>query len=150
MACLRMTLDYLGREVPPSVPLAREALEARAYVRDGDQVQGLIYEPFAHWVAGRFGLQAMVFPQLPAAGICAAVAAGQLVMASVHKAIRTLDPHPPGRGGHLVLAVGASPEDVVVHNPSGLPALSQQFHQVAWGDFDRFYAGRGVVLGPAT
>jgi hypothetical protein len=78
------------------------------------------------------------------------IAAGRVVLLSVHKTIRTLDPAPPHRGGHLVLAVGASPEAVVLHNPSGLPDRSQQFHHVPWSSLDRFYAGRGVVLGPST
>src|SRR5882757_382345 len=150
MACLRMTLDWLGQQVPPSVPLVREALEAGAYVRTGDQVQGLIYAPFADWAVRRFGLHAQARPDLPADQIHAEVAAGRVVLLSVYKTIRTLDPEPPQRGGHLVLAVGAGPEAVVLHNPSGLPGRSQQFHHVRWADLDRFYAGRGVVLGSPT
>jgi hypothetical protein len=150
MACLRMTLDWLGRDVPPSVPLVREALEAGAYVRTGDEVKGLIYAPFADWARTRFGLHARSRPDLPAQEVHAEIAAGRVVLLSVHKTIRTLDPAPPHRGGHLVLAVGASPEAVVLHNPSGLPDRSQQFHHVPWSSLDRFYAGRGVVLGPST
>jgi hypothetical protein len=132
------------------VPLAREALDAGAYVRDGDEVKGLIYAPFATWAARRFGLHAQSRPDLPAGDIHAEVAAGRVVLLSVHKSIRTLDPGPPARGGHLVLAIGAGPDTVVIHNPSGLPGRSQQFHHVPLADLDRFYAGRGVVLGPAT
>lgn len=150
MACLRMTLDWLGHEVPPSVPLVREALDAGAYVRDGDNVQGLLYAPFVHWVADRFDLHAQCRQNLPASDIQAEVAAGRVVLLSVHKTIRTLDPAPPQRGGHLVLAVGAGPDAVVIHNPSGLPGHSQTFHQVPWRDLDRYYAGRGVVLGPTN
>lgn len=148
MACLRMTLAWLGREVPPSVPLVREALDVGAYVRDGDQVKGLIYAPFATWAAARFGLHAQSRPDLPAGAVRAEVAAGRVVLLSVHKSIRTLDPDPPQRGGHLVLAVGVGPDAVTIHNPSGLPGRSQQFHQVPWHDLGRYYAGRGVVLGP--
>ncbi|MEK8171966.1 hypothetical protein NKH77_29120 [Streptomyces sp. M19] len=50
------------------------------------------------------------------------------------------------RGGHLVLAVGATPDAVVIHNPSGFPGRSQRFAHVPWADLERFYAGRGVVL----
>ncbi|WUH90300.1 C39 family peptidase [Streptomyces sp. NBC_00433] len=150
MACLRMTLDWLGHEVPLSVPLVREALDAGAYVRDGDEVKGLIYAPFARWAADRFGLHAQCRPDLPAGDIRTEVAAGRVVLLSVHKSIRALDPAPPQRGGHLVLAVGAGPDAVVIHNPSGLPGRSQQFHHVPLADLGRFYAGRGVVLGPAN
>ncbi|MEU6851372.1 C39 family peptidase [Actinacidiphila alni] len=155
MACLRMTLDWLGHDVPPMVPLVREALTAGAYVQVGDHVKGLIYAPFTTWAARRFGLHARSRPDLPADDIDAEVRAGRVVLLSVHKTIRDLaapgaSPEgPPQRGGHLVLAVGTGPDGVVLHNPSGLPGRSQQFHRVTWADLDRYYAGRGVVLGPA-
>lgn len=57
-------------------------------------------------------------------------------------------PRPPHRGGHLVLAVGATADHLLVHNPSGFPDGSQRFAEVPWGDLGRFYAGRGVLLGP--
>jgi hypothetical protein len=50
---------------------------------------------------------------------------------SVHKTVRTPEVDPPSTGGHLVLAVGASEESVMPHNPSGLPAESQEFASVA-------------------
>ncbi|WP_405985334.1 C39 family peptidase [Streptomyces sp. NBC_00872] len=148
MACLRMALDYWGHEVPPSVPLLREALEAGAYVQTDEQVKGLIYAPFARWVARRWDLYADVRPELTAADISTEIARGHVVLLSVHKTIRTLDPAPPQRGGHLVLAVGTGRRGVLLHNPSGLPGQSQEFHHVPWTDLDRFFAGRGVVLGP--
>ncbi|MFZ3493099.1 C39 family peptidase [Streptomyces sp. 5.8] len=149
MACLRMALGHFGQPVPASVPLVREALDAGAYVRDGDQVHGLIYAPFAAWVASRWGLFAEARPQLSAEEVDAEVSRGRLVLLSVHKTIRTLDPTPAQRGGHLVLAVGANPDHIAIHNPSGFPEQSQQFHQVPRTDLGRFFAGRGVVLGPA-
>lgn len=148
MACLRMALDHWGHPVPPSVPLLREALEAGAYVRDGDQVRGMIYAPFAAWAARRWGLHAEVRPRLAAEEIREEIGRRHLVMLSVHKTIRTLDEAPPARGGHLVLGVGTGADGVRLHNPSGLPDHSQRFARVPWADLDRFFAGRGVVLGP--
>ncbi|MFE2850421.1 C39 family peptidase [Streptomyces lavendulae] len=149
MACLRMALGYFGHPVPASVPLVREALAAGAYVRDGDQVQGLIYAPFAAWVATRWGLFAESRPQLSVDQVDAEVARGRLVLLSVDRSIRTLDLEPGQRGGHLVLAVGSSANHIAIHNPSGFPEISQQFHQVPRADLGRFFAGRGVVLGRA-
>ncbi|NUK88100.1 hypothetical protein HRW19_28170, partial [Streptomyces lunaelactis] len=130
------------------LPLLHEALEAGAYVRTGETtVKGLIYAPFADWATRRWGLHAEVRPELVAADIDTEIARGHLVLLSVHKTIRTLAPSPPQRGGHLVLAVGAGPAGLTLHNPSGLPGRSQQFHHVPWSDLHRFFAGRGVVLG---
>jgi hypothetical protein len=146
VACLRMALDHWRQTVPPALVLATECVEAGAYVRHEDRVDGLIYAPFTAYVQRRWGLRAESRPELPASEVRAEVAAGALVMLSVHPSIRALDPEPPRRGGHLVLAVGATQEAVVVHNPSGFPGRSQQFVHILWTDLARFYAGRGVVL----
>lgn len=147
VACLRMALDHWRGVVPPALTLAAECVEAGAYVRHADRVDGLIYAPFAAYVQRRWGLFAESRPELPAQEVRDELAAGRLVMLSVHPSLRTLDPDPPGRGGHLVLAVGFTEQAVVVHNPSGYPNGSQRFAHVPWPDLDRFYAGRGVVLG---
>ncbi|MER6131896.1 C39 family peptidase [Streptomyces sp. NPDC001815] len=147
VACLRMVLDFWRHSVPPSVPLVRELCEAGAYVRDGDAVKGLIYQPFADYVGARWGLKAESVPDLAASHIHEAIASGRLVLMSVHKTVRTPEIDPPSKGGHLVLAVGASKEGVMLHNPSGLPGVSQEHAPVSWARFDRFYAGRGVIVG---
>ena len=146
VACLRMALDHWGEAVPPALTLAEECVAAGAYVRREDRVDGLIYAPFAAYVERRWGLRAESRPELTAEQVSEEVCAGALVMLSVHPSIRDLAPNPPGRGGHLVLAVGATQEAVVIHNPSGFPDRSQQFIHVPWPDLARFYAGRGVIL----
>lgn len=146
VACTRMALDCFGRPVPPSVPLVRELLDAGAYVRDGDQVKGLIYNPYAAWLTYRFGIHAEVDTELAPNRIREAVEASGLVVISVHKTIRTLDPAPPSRGGHLVLVVDTDDSGAYVNNPSGLPGRSQHYAHVPWADLDRFFAGRGIIL----
>ncbi|MFE2031859.1 C39 family peptidase [Streptomyces scopuliridis] len=147
VACLRMALDFWRRPVPPSVPLVRELCEAGAYVREGDSVKGLIYRPFAEHVQGRWGLTAEVRADLSAGELPEIIAAGRLALLSVHKTIRTPHVRPPSRGGHLALAVGVSKETVLLHNPSGLPGVSQEAAEVSWDRLSAFYAGRGVILG---
>ncbi|MEU1816122.1 C39 family peptidase [Streptomyces roseifaciens] len=148
VACLRMALDWWGHPVPQSVPLVRELCKAGAYVRDGDAVRGLIYQPFAEHVTARWGVAARSAPKLSSTEIREVIGAGQLALLSVHKTIRTLhEPNPPSKGGHLVLAVGATQEKVLINNPSGLPGASQQYAEVPWERLEHFYAGRGVVLG---
>jgi hypothetical protein len=148
VACLRMALEHWGHEVPPALVLAAECVEAGAYVRRGDRVDGLIYAPFAEYVQRRFGLFAASRPELTAQDVREHVAAGGLAMLSVHPSIRGLGDEPPQRGGHLVLAVGVTQDAVVIHNPSGFAGSSQQFVHVPWAGLARFSAGRGVVLGP--
>ncbi|WP_327304494.1 C39 family peptidase [Streptomyces sp. NBC_01298] len=146
VACLRMALGRLGLPVPPSVELVKELCAAGAYVRDGDAVQGLIYQPFAEYVNARWGLDARSEPRLDHGTVRDVLAGGGLAMLSVHWSIRTLVPAGAARGGHLVLAVGATEDAVLVHNPSGFPDGSQAYAPVPWAELDRFYAGRGVLL----
>jgi hypothetical protein len=148
VACLRMALDHWRYEVPPALALAAECVDAGAYVRRGDRVDGLIYAPFAAYVRRRWGLAAESRPELTAAEVRGHIAAGGLAMLSVHPSIRGLGPEPPQRGGHLVLAVGVAEDAVVIHNPSGFHGSSQEFVPVRWTDLARFHADRGVLLFP--
>ncbi|WP_420492955.1 C39 family peptidase [Kitasatospora camelliae] len=149
MACLRMALDYWWGVAPATVRLAEECLEAGAYVRHPDgRLDGLIHGPFAAYAGRRWGLHAEARSPLPPGEIADHLAAGRLPILSVHPAIRTLDPQPPRRGGHLVLAVGATEHELLIHNPSGFPDRSQAAARVPWADLPRFYADRGIVLGP--
>ncbi|MFC8449477.1 C39 family peptidase [Kitasatospora sp. NPDC057223] len=148
VACLRMALGFWRAGPPlPAMPLVRELVDARAYeVNDaGTGTGGLIYRPFADYATSRWGLGARVDSDLTEDVIRKEIADGALAILSVHKSIRTLDPAPPSRGGHLVLAVAADERTITIHNPSGLPNVSQK-HRVEWGVFDRFFARRGVVL----
>lgn len=147
VACLRMALDHWRFPVPPSVTLVRELEKAGAYVRDGAQVRGLIYQPFAEYVTHRWNLTARVARELTAADIRQETTAGRLLVISVDKAIRTPEVEPPGKGGHLVLVVGSDAHGVELHNPSGLPGSTQRNARVSWTTLDRFSAGRGVALG---
>ncbi|WP_431775554.1 C39 family peptidase [Streptomyces cucumeris] len=147
VACLRMALEHFGYVTPAPMEIAAECVAAGAYVKQGDGLRGLIYAPFADWVGDRFGLFAEARPNLPAAEIPAVLARGRLAMLSVHPSIR--DPHaePPHTGGHLVLAVRATEDNLLIHNPSGFPNTSQQNAPVPWARLDSFYAGRGIILG---
>ncbi|MDR3080209.1 MAG: C39 family peptidase [Streptomyces sp.] len=149
MACLRMALEYWGMKSPDLVTLAQEFLDAGAYVRRADGVDGLIYAPFAEYAAKRWEIEAEVHGRLTPEEIPGFLRDGKLVMLSVHPSIREPDTVPPSRGGHLVLAVGCSPGYLQIHNPSGLPGISQRFAEVPWQALPRFFAERGVTLGPA-
>lgn len=148
MACLKMALAYWGREEPPLVQLAEEASSYGAYVRHETGVRGLIYAPFVSYVEERFGLSARSHPDLPLAALASVTSAGALVLASVHYDIRRPDTTPSHRGGHLVLVIECTEDEVVFHNPSGDRADNQAFAVVSREAFARFYAGRGVVISP--
>ena len=148
VACLRMVLAHWCGINPPLVSLAKECLEAGAYIRRHGYVEGLIYAPFCAYVRSRWGLEADSHSILPVDQLPGYLEAGRLVMISVHHTIRDAHTTPSRRGGHLVLAVGVTAEHLIIHNPSGFPNASQQFAPVPWCNLERFYAGRGIVFHP--
>ncbi|MZD07692.1 hypothetical protein GTW43_21785 [Streptomyces sp. SID5785] len=148
VACLRMALEYFGHTAPPAMEIARACVEAGAYVRHDEGLHGLIYAPFATWAEARFGIEAEVRPRLTEPELRTALEGGRLVMLSVHPSIREPATEPPGTGGHLVLAVGATDRALVLHNPSGFFGRSQEYAHVPWDRLGTFTAWRGVVLGP--
>lgn len=146
LACLKMILSSRGLPVPPMMTLVGRALSRQAYIPQGDGVAGLIYGPFADWVAADYGITVEVAPDLPLAAVTAAASAQTPVIASVHAWIRWPDREPPARGGHLVLVTGAGDGLLRLHNPSGIPPASQRDALVPAADFARFYAGRGMLV----
>ncbi|MEP7023253.1 MAG: DUF6457 domain-containing protein [Actinomycetota bacterium] len=151
LACLKMILAARPAPVPPMMCLVERALSWRAFipVPGTDRVQGLIYRPFADWVAAEHGIAIEVAPDLPEADLLARLQAGAVVIASVHPWVRWPDRTPPVRGGHLVLVTGSAGGELILNNPSGLPGQSQQGARIAVADFGRFYAGRGMIASDA-
>jgi hypothetical protein len=147
LACLRMILARRGLPVPTTMALVERALGWQAFVLQGDRVAGLIYRPFADWVASEYGITVEVAPELPLEAVAAQASPDTPVIASVHPWIRWPDREPPDRGGHLVLVTGAVGGVLRLHNPSGLPPSSQRDALVTETDFARFYAGRGMLIG---
>ena len=146
LACLRMILASRGMPVPATMRLVGQALGWKAYIPDGDRVIGLIYQPFADWVAHDYGVGVTVVPGLTMDSIRQTASPGTPVIASVHHWIRWPDRTPPRTGGHLVLITGAAGGGLRLHNPSGLPGSSQRDVVVTEKDFARFFAGRGMII----
>jgi hypothetical protein len=125
LACLKIILSSRGLPVPPMMTLVERALSWQAYIPQGHRVAGLIYRPFADWVAAEYGITVEVASDLPLAAVTAAASAQTPVIASVYAWIRWPDREPPARGGHLVLVTGAGNGLLRLHNPSGIPPAGQ-------------------------
>jgi hypothetical protein len=149
MACLRMALAARGLPAPPLDVLRRAVQAEGGYVEEPDgTIRGLIYAGAISWLARAHGVEARVLLDLPATGIPPLLEDGGLFIASVHPAIRWPERAAPGRGGHLVLVFGAKADGAMLrfHNPSGDTPAGQADAQLAVADFERFFAGRGILL----
>lgn len=150
MACLRMILGRrLGLAQAPSLfALKDQCLAQGGYVQDGDRIKGLYYRPFIEWIQHAYGLKAELKEHTPIRTLLAHIGTSQVFMASVHPSIRTPENDPPHQGGHLILVYGfdATDDTLRFHNPSGHIPSSQQAVRMTVADFERFYAGRGILV----
>ena len=150
MACLKMIIAARTGRVVPTLELARGARCYGAYTVDGAAIKGLIYAPFATFVAHEFGLRAEVVTGIDADHLPGQLDRAEFFMASVHPSIRRPRTAPATKGGHLVLVTAADAGGVTFHNPSGYGAESREHVRLPLATFDVFFAGRGVAILPAA
>lgn len=146
MCCLKMVLAAVSGKVVPILNLTQRSLAYGAYVRDGENIKGLIYAPFVEYVREELGLNAVVKVDILAKDIAAQLEQHRFFIASVHPSIRIPESVPPQKGGHLVLVTHADQEYVTFHNPSGHDISTQQDVTLPVDVFARFFAGRGISL----
>jgi len=143
-----MILEHRDGTAPSLHSLLTGSLPFGAYQEQpGGSIQGMYYDPFAQYTAARHRLKAQVHRQLPISGIQAELAAGCLVIASVHKEIRRPSVPPLSKGGHLVLVTGYDGDLLHFRNPSG-HTHSARNAILSCATFTDFYAERAISVRP--
>jgi len=146
LACLEAALDYWRIAHAPRAALLDDALRHGVYrLRDDGGVDGLIYRPFAQWLAAEFGIRVAVLTDEPIETTAARIGPDTLAIASVSAEIRYPARANARRGGHLVLLHGRGDGGVWFHNPSGVAPYQAD----AWLPYEtvaRFHARRGMTL----
>ena len=150
MACLKSVLDSEGILSKTLIELAKQCVTYGGYRLLDDDVDGLFYREFVDFVLTEYGIRGDVIKSLTVERIVAEISKENFVIASVHPSIRDPRSTPPRKGGHLVLLLGydlsESEELLILHDPSGYYGISQEFTTISVKDFEKFFAGRGVVL----
>lgn len=150
MACLRMILGQrLGLSQAPSLfTLKDQCLANGGYVVEQAHIKGLYYRPFIEFVHKTYGLEAELKEHTPIRQLLPLIAHNRVFMASVHPSIRTPEQPPPHKGGHLILVYDydTASDAVCFHNPSGHLPTTQQAVRMTISEFERFYAGRGILI----
>lgn len=148
MACLRMLLAWRGIAPPPTLDLARRIAARGGYVQTPEGgIRGLIYAPAVDYLRDAHGIDARVVLDVTARDVAGLLAPGAAFIASVHPWIRRPESEPPSRGGHLVLVFGVAEDGALrFHNPSGDRAETQEDVRLLPAAFDRFFAGRGILV----
>jgi hypothetical protein len=147
MACLKMILAARTGRAVPMMELARRCTDHGGYTVSGTgEIKGLIYAPFVQFVRQQFGIDAQVVTGIAAKGVARVLQDAEFFIASVHHAIRWPEQEPPMQGGHLVLVLEATADEIVFHNPSGHTVGAQEYVRVPVATFDKFFAGRGIAV----
>jgi len=147
MACTSMLLLFFKKGEFRTIPLARDAAKSGVYLKDGDGISSMQYQPYITWLK-RFGLRATIYTKLTPRSIQTLLASGSLVIASVNPNIRDYNTAPAMQiGGHLVLIVGYNKKEktLTLHNPSGFENnQTQENHTLPLKEFTIYFAGRGI------
>ncbi|MBI4836702.1 MAG: C39 family peptidase [Candidatus Abawacabacteria bacterium] len=148
MACLKMVLAYYKKVTIPLVTLCKQCVKYGGYTFPLETSPGLYYGPFVNFVRQTYGLQAKVIYPMILKEIVQALAKQKLVIASVAPEIRNPSAISTKRGGHLVLIVGfdAQQKIIYLHNPSGNTPESQEYAQISFNDFKKFFANKGIII----
>lgn len=156
MSCLQMILEHKGQNFSHA-ELGCMCLTYGGYVKNEtaaankdykNYYEGLFYAPFVACIRQEFALHAQVVSPMTITEILRALEKEQLVTASVHPDIRVPDAVPTGMRGHLVLVVGYDLDKklLFLHNPSGYYNSSQEFAEVSFSQFEKFFTHRGIVI----
>lgn len=148
MACIKMVLGARGYDIS-IMELCRSCTARGGYIVRDQEIEGLFYAPAVAMLREDFHLTARVASPLSVSEIVNELQHHHFVIASVHHTIRHPETMPPFRGGHLVLIIGfdVEHETLVLHNPSGDTPASQEYCQIAFADFEKFFAHRGIIIG---
>ena len=146
MACFKMVWAALTGRAFPIMELARAATQYGAYTVDDSGIHGMIYAPFVTFLREEFDVEARIETDLTVQDFPRLLEEGLFFIASVHPTIRWPDQEPPRKGGHLVLVTAADDTHIVFHNPSGHTQETRCDAKVSLETFDRFFAGRGVLI----
>ena len=150
LTCLRMALAHRDGTAPPLLDLLRASLPHGTYLpTDDGGILGMFYAPLLEYARIAHGLDGQVHPHLDLDQIHERLAAGALVIASVHKEIRRPDRPTPGTGGHLVLLTGydTTTATLTLHNPSGHTPTSR-VAELPVDTFQTFFAYKGISFLP--
>ena len=156
-ACLKMILTYLNKKQYKLIELAKGIEKYGGYKQNerafkaGDYKKaydGLFYKPFVEYLQREQGIDSQIVLPMIQEEIIAALDQNKFVIASVSPLIRRPSDIPAYTGGHLVLMLGydLSKKIFWLHNPSGYFKNSQDYAEITFADFEKFFDFKGIVI----
>lgn len=148
MACLKMILAHAKGTTVPLVTLGKQCLSYGGYREPLADHPGLFYKPFVTFVGSEYNLKAQINSTLSLTDLCRALEVGNYIVCSVNPAIRNPESSVRQRSGHLILVLGYDLDKEVfwLHNPSGTSVATQEYAEISFKDFQRFFGNKGIVI----
>ncbi len=149
LVCLKMVLSDKFQNSYSIVDLVSKAIDHGCYtLLDNKRLSDLPYIPFSKFIKDEFNLDSEVCKILSFRRIKYEVSKGNYVIASVHWDIKDKENIPLRKGGHLVLITGYSEKKkcFYINNPSGYEGISRVNYEIEYSKFEKFFAGRGIVI----
>ncbi len=149
IACLKMILESLNIPSHELILMAKECQKYGGFVLKKTEIDGLFYKPFLNYIKNKYMLRGLILSPLTIVNIIDETRKGNYVIVSVHWSIRIPDSEYVGnKGGHLVIISGFDITDNIlyIHNPSGISKNTQEYVEVSIPIFNKYFAGRGMVI----
>lgn len=148
MACTKMVIAHALHKTVSLVDLGKQCLKYNGYKLPLEDHPGLYYGPFSTFLKKEYGLQAQSISGLAISDIIKAIRNGDYVIASVTPEIRYPNKKPKHKSGHLVLIIGYDSVKQIIyfHNPSGTVKSNQEYTEVTFKQFSRFFSYRGIII----
>lgn len=149
MACLKMILSHAKGEVVPLIKLAKKCEKYGGYVKTGNKIDGMYYQPFLKFIEKEFELMGRIVFPMTKKVISDELGKKNYVIASVSPLIRAPKEKLRGkRGGHLILIVGYDnvSKEFFLHNPSGDKKENQENASISFSNFEKFSSHRGIIV----
>lgn len=159
IACFQMIYSYLTKKKIPFVELGKNMMKYGGFKLDklayenGDylhSLDGLYYEPFVNFLDQEFHLKGKIVSPMILDEVIQKLSLGNFIMASVSPYIRNPENNNFKQGKHLVLILGYNLKKQIfyLHNPSGIHKKSQEYAEISFRNFNKFFNHKGIIVQP--
>lgn len=157
IACFKMILEKKSSKKASLVELGKLCKSYGGYTDNklaqskndyANYYNGLFYKPFIKFIKKEFQVDGYVVSPMVPKEIIQVLDTEKYVIASVHPGIKNPHVKPSGKKGHLILVIGYDTKKKLfyLHNPSGVYKKSQEYAEVSFSDFNRYFTRRGIII----
>ncbi|MEI7603872.1 MAG: hypothetical protein WCJ19_02530 [bacterium] len=148
IACLKMILALKYSKPFQSLSLAKECKKYGGYIIKFGEISKIQSKGFCKYVKKKFRLYALPANFLSLQRILFELNRSHFVMAEVSPEIRNVNGNKKNEEKQMVLIVGYNKlnHSLFIHNPSGFYKTSQEYFEIKFNDFNKFFNNKGIII----